>query len=95
MNNCPSCGHERSKTETRCPACGAFYPTIAELLAEEEAYEAAHSWRGRWQKIWGATDRKQAVLEECKQFWTGLSLTGKFSLFVIFVFVFALIVTVL
>jgi len=95
MNNCPSCGHERSKTEVRCPECGVFYPTIAELLAEEEAYEAAHSWRGRWQKIYTAPDRKQALLAEIKQFWAGLSIKGKFSLFVIFVFVFALIVTVL
>jgi hypothetical protein len=95
MNNCPSCGHERSKTETRCPACGTFYPTIAELLAEEEAYEAAHSWRGHWQRIYDAPDRKQALLAELKQFWAGLSIQGKFSLFVIFVFVFALIVTVL
>ncbi len=95
MNNCPSCGHECSKTETRCPECGAFCSKIAELIAEEEAYEAAHSLRGRWQKIWNAPDRKQAVLAEFKQFWAGLSITGKFSLFVIFVFVFALIVTVL
>lgn len=95
MNNCPSCGHERSKTEARCPECGAFYPTIAELIAAEEAYEAEHSLRGRWQKIWGAPDRKQALLAAIKQFWSELSMQGKFSLFVIFVFVFALIVTVL
>lgn len=95
MSNCPSCGHERSKTETRCPECGAFYSKIDELIAEEEAYEAAHSFRGRWQKIWNAPDRKQALVATIKQFWASLSLQGKFSLFVIFVFVFALIVTVL
>lgn len=95
MNNCPSCGHERSKTETRCPECGAFYSKIAELIAEEEAYEAAHSFRGRWQKICNAPDRKQALIAALKQFWAELSTRGKFSLFVIFVFVFALIVTVL
>lgn len=95
MNNCPSCGHERSNTEARCPECGAFYPTIAELIAAEEAYEFAHSFRGRWQKIWDAPDRKHALLAEIKQFLAGLSKEGWFALFVIFVFVFALIVTVL
>lgn len=95
MKNCPSCGHERSQTEPRCPVCGAFYPTLAELLAEEEAYELAHSWGGRWQKIWDSTNKKQAVAAVIKQFWADLSLQGKFSLLVVFVFVFALIVTVL
>ena len=95
MNNCPHCGHECSKTETRCPECGAFYPTIAELIAEEEAYEIAHSWRGRYQKILNAPDRKQALLIESKQIWADLPTKARFTLFVIFVFVFALIVTVL
>jgi predicted ATP-dependent serine protease len=95
MNNCRFCGHERSKTEPRCPACGAFYPTIADLIAEEEAYEAAHSFRGYCQKIWDAPDRKQALLTELKQFAAGLSTKAWFTLFVIFVFMFALIVTVL
>jgi hypothetical protein len=95
MNNCPSCNHERSKTDVRCPECGVFYPTIAELIAEEEAYEAAHSWRGHWQKILDAPDMKHALLAELKQFWAGLSTKAKFTLFVIFVFEFALIITVL
>lgn len=95
MNKCSSCGHERSHTEPRCPECGTFYPTLAELLAAEEAYEAEHSLRGRWQKIWTASDKKHALGVTVKQCWSELSLRGKFSLFVIFVFVFALIVTVL
>jgi predicted ATP-dependent serine protease len=95
MNSCSSCGHERNQTDIRCPECGVFYPTIAELLAEEEAYEAAHSLRGQWQKICDAPDRKHALFTAVQQFWHELSLKGKFSLFVIFAFVFALIVTVL
>lgn len=95
MSKCPSCGHERIKTETRCLECGVFYPTLAELIAEEEAFEAAHSLRGRWKKILESPDRKQALLTELKLVWTTLSNTARFTLFVIFVFVFALIITVL
>ena len=95
MNNCRFCGHERSTSELRCPECGVFYPTIAELIAEEEAYEAAHSFRGHCQKILDAPDRKQALLAELKQFAAGLSTRAWFTLFVIFVFVFALVITVL
>lgn len=95
MNSCPFCGCERVKNETRCPECGAFYSKIAELIAEEEAYELEHSFRGHWQKFRHAADKKQALSAEFKQFWAGLSFKAKFTLFVIFVFVFALIVTVL
>ena len=95
MNNCPSCGYERNKTDLRCPECGVFYPTLAELIAEEEAFEAAHSLRGRWQKILESPDRKHALLTELKQIVADLSTKARFTLFVIFVFVFALIITVL
>ncbi|MSP28125.1 MAG: hypothetical protein EXR80_06825 [Methylococcales bacterium] len=95
MNNCPSCGYERNKTDLRCPECGVFYPTIAELIAEEEAYEAAHSLRGRWQKIFESADKKHALLTELKHIVADLSTKVRFTLFVIFVFVFALIITVL
>ena len=95
MNNCPSCGHERINNEIRCPECGAFYSKVIELIAEEEAYELEHSFRGHWQKFLDAPDKKQALWAEIKQFWAGLSIKARFSLFVIFAFVFALIVTVL
>jgi hypothetical protein len=95
MNNCRVCGHERRISELRCPECGAFYPTIAELIAEEEAYEAEHSFRGHCQKILNAPDRKRALLAELKHFAAGLSTRAWFTLFVIFVFVFALVITVL
>jgi len=42
-----------------------------------------------------APDRKQALLAELKQFAAGLSTRAWFTLFVIFVFVFALVITVL
>jgi uncharacterized membrane protein YvbJ len=95
MNNCPSCGHQRVNNETRCPECGAYYSKIFELIAEEEAYELEHSFRGHWQKILNAADKKQAVSAEFKQFWTGLTVKAKFTLFVIFVFVFAMTAAVL
>jgi hypothetical protein len=95
MNHCPHCGHQRSKTEQKCPECGRFYSKIMELIAEEEAYEIAHSWRGRYQRIINAANSKQALLTELKQIWHGLPTKARFTLFVIFVFVFALVVSVL
>jgi uncharacterized membrane protein YvbJ len=94
VKNCPSCGIKRIENQTRCPECGAFYSKIAQLIAEEEAYEAKHSFSGRWQKIWHSDNRKQAALAELTLFWQELTLKAKFTLFVIFAFVFMLIVTV-
>jgi hypothetical protein len=73
MKTCPSCECERVADQTRCPECGAYYSKIVQLIAEEEAYEAEHSFSGRWKKMWNAPNRKQAVLAELKLFWQGLS----------------------
>lgn len=96
MSNCPHCGHERlDQTEQKCPKCGHFYSKILELIAEEEAYEFEHSWQGRWQRFRNADSTKQAIINEFKLITADWSLTAWFSLFVVFAFIFALIVTVL
>lgn len=95
MNKCSVCGHERNDRDMKCPECGSFYSKIAELIAEQEAQEEMRTLRGRCKRILASGDVKQALLAELKLVWTGLTKTGVFALFVIFVFVFALIVSVL
>jgi len=96
MSQCSSCGHERVEGEVVCPACGKFYSKIAELIAEEEAAEEEmQSLRGRLRRVVDADNVKAAIKAECKQVIAGLSTKARFTLFVIFVFVFALMISVL
>ncbi|MCF7966789.1 hypothetical protein V3O24_07460 [Methylobacter sp. Wu8] len=95
MNQCSVCGHQRNDRDVKCPECGSFYSKIAEIIAEQEALEEMQTFRGRCKKILASDDVKQALLSELKLAWAGLTKTGVFALFVIFVFVFALVVSVL
>lgn len=95
MNNCPHCGYQPAHIEQPCPECGRYATKIAELIAEQEADALAHSWRGQYQKIIHAPDKSQACLATFKKIWQSLPNKARFTLFVIFVFVFALIITVL
>ncbi|MEQ1620876.1 MAG: hypothetical protein ABL919_05675 [Methylococcales bacterium] len=95
MKDCKYCGHAHTPGSNVCPACGKFYTKIAELIAEEEAEEERRSFQGRVKRIFQSDDIKVAVKLEFKQVISGLSGKAKFTLFVIFVFVFALIVTVI
>jgi len=95
MNKCPSCGHERKDSDMKCPECGSFYTKIAELIAEEEANEEMHSFRGRCKRILNADDIKHELLVELDQIKAGLTKKGMFALFVIIAFVFALTLSVL
>lgn len=95
MNKCSVCGHERNDRDVKCPKCGSFYSKIAEIIAEQEAQEEMQTFRGRCKRILGSEDVKRALLTELKLIWAGLTKKGVFALFVIFVFVFALVVSVL
>jgi len=95
MSKCPTCGADRLPGAAVCPACGKYYSKIVELISAEEAEEERQSWRGRLKRIVGAEDVKAALKNEVKLAIAGLNTRARFTLFVIFVFVFALVVTVL
>lgn len=95
MKKCPACGHESSLDETKCPKCGSYYSKIIELIDKVAAEEEEQSFRGRCRRILQADNVKLALKAELKHWWAGLGGRAKFTLFVIFVFVFALVVTVL
>lgn len=95
MNKCSVCGHERNDRDMKCPKCGSFYSKIAEIIAEQEAQEEMQTFRGRCKRILNADDIKRELLSELKLMRAGLTKKGMFALFVIFVFVFALVVSVL
>ncbi len=95
MNQCSVCGHERNDRDIKCPECGSFYSKITQIIAEQEALEEMQTFRGRCKKILNSDDVKQALLAELKRMKSELTNQGMFALFVIFVFVFALVVSVL
>ena len=95
MKQCPVCGHQNSHNEMRCPECGRFYSKIIELIDELATEEENASVAGRWKRFLATSDKKQALYHEWLEFKSGLSFQAKLSLWMIFVFVFALIVTVL
>ena len=91
MNKCPECGQPRKADEYRCLACGCFYSQLDELLAAEAEAQYKKSFKGHLQRIWQADDSKQALKAEIHAVPTQTLLTFA----VIFIFVFALVVSVL
>lgn len=94
MKKCPSCGHENNAADLRCPECGSYYSKIIELIEQEVADEEKNTWRGRYERIVSSGNIKQALLLEWAKLRAGLTKQAWFVLLVIFVFVFALIVTI-
>ena len=68
---------------------------IAQLIAEEEAREAAQTWQGHLKRIWQATNRRQALKEALLRFMKGLSKKALFTLFLMIAFVFMLTFSVI
>ncbi len=95
MNKCPQCGQVRQAEEYRCLSCGCFYSQLDEILAEEQAIKERNSLKGRANVIMQADDSWQALQAELKAIKENTPRRTIFTLWVIFAFVFALIVTVL
>lgn len=95
MKKCPSCGHESESPEMKCPACGNYYSKVIELIAEEEENEEKNSFKGRCKRVFYSDNVKHELLTELRSILTDLSSKAKFTLFVVFVFVFALVVSVM
>lgn len=95
MKNCPQCGQPRLGEEFKCPSCDVFYSQLDELLFEEQQKQEAQTFKGRCKRIFAAADRKQALRNELKSIWKNTPLKTKLTLWTIFAFVFALVVSVL
>jgi uncharacterized membrane protein YvbJ len=95
MKVCQSCGFERKNSDKKCPSCGGLYLTISELIAEEEANDEKHSFKGRCKRILNAENSKDAFLFEARQIKAELTKKGIFTIFLIIAFVFALVISVL
>ncbi len=95
MKNCPKCGQARLGEEFKCPKCQVFYSQLDELLYEEQQKQEKNTFKGRLKIIYAADDRKQALRDELKTIWKNTPLKTKITLWTIFAFVFALVVTVL
>ncbi|QWF70673.1 hypothetical protein KEF85_15335 [Methylomonas paludis] len=95
MKNCPKCGQARQGELFKCPSCDVFYSQIDEILYEEQLLLEKHTVKGLIKKVLAAPDRSQALRSELSSIWKNTPWQTKISLWTIFAFVFALIVTVL
>jgi uncharacterized membrane protein YvbJ len=95
MNKCPQCGQQRKADEYKCPNCGCFYSQLDEILAGEDAEKEKKSFKGRLKAVIRADNPKQALFNELQNVKENTPGKTMFTLVVIFVFVFALIVSVL
>lgn len=95
MKKCPTCGHESNQDQIKCPACGAYYSRIIQLIDEEAENEEKQSMRGRWRRIVDADNKQEELKKEIAAWSASLNKTSRFTLLIVFIFVFALIVAVL
>jgi uncharacterized membrane protein YvbJ len=95
MKSCPVCGRERVVGDMKCPECGSFYSKIDQIISEHEAQEEMQTFRGRCKRIFESDNVKLELLKELKLLRAESTRGAMFVFFVIFVFVFALIVSVL
>lgn len=95
MRKCPQCGQHRKTDEYRCLSCGCFYSHLDEILAAEEAEQERQSVKGRLQHIMAANNSKQALFDELLNIKENTPTRTFLTLAFIFIFIFALIVSVL
>ncbi len=91
MKKCPYCGFENQEPTPRCPECGGYYSKIIELIDQAAAEEEKNSGAARYRRIIQSGNIKQAIISEIRQIVDGLSGQAKLTLWVVFVFVFALV----
>ncbi len=95
MNKCPQCGRPRKKDDLKCPVCDCFYSKLDEILATDAAEKERKSLKGRLKSIINADNPKQSLYNELQDIKENTPRKTMFTFFVIFVFVFALVVSVL
>lgn len=95
MKNCPKCGNVRQGEEFKCPTCDVFYSQLDEILYEEQQKIESGTLKGRLGRIFSAEDRRRAMHDELRSIWKNTPLKTKITLWTIFAFVFALVVTVM
>jgi hypothetical protein len=83
------------EADIKCAKCGNYFSKIIQLIEEEQAYEQEHSLQGSYQRVKDAPSLRHGLVAETKLFFSKLDKKAKFTLFVVFVFVFAMIVSVL
>ena len=95
MKKCSNCGHETDQEVMKCPACGSYYSKIIQLIDEEAENEERNTFQGCWRRIAQSNAKGQALKQELIAASSTLNRTSRFTLLIVFVFVFALIVSVL
>ncbi len=92
---CSNCGFVREILESRCPECGSLNSKLDDMLAREEAEREHKSLKGKVKIIWQAPDRKAELLHQLSLYKQTLPDNAMVVLVVIFVFIFALVISVM
>ena len=95
MNNCPECGHQREGDEYKCPKCDCFYSQLDEILATEEEEKESRSLKGRLKSIQKSDDSINAFKQEFNKLKDATTEKALLTLALIFMFVFALVLSVM
>lgn len=95
MNECPQCHQPRKAEEYKCPKCDCYYSQLDEILAKEEAEREKKSFKGRFKTAKKSKGSKQAFSDEIDRLREETPLRTKFTLIVICLFVFALVISVM
>lgn len=95
MTQCPQCNHQRKGEEYKCPECNCFYSPLDEVLATEAAEIEKRSFKGRLKAIKSANNSIEAFKQEYQRLEETTPYSTFLALGVIFVFIFALIISVM
>jgi predicted ATP-dependent serine protease len=95
MTHCPQCQHQREGEEYKCPKCDCFYSALDEMLATEADEIKKRSFIGRLQAIKTASNSIEALKNEYQRLEDSTPYSTILALGVIFMFIFALIISVM
>ncbi len=95
MNECPQCHQARKAEEYKCPNCDCYYSPLDEILAEEEAERKKDTFKSRFKAAKASNGSMQALSDEVDRLREETPLRTKFTLVVICLFVFALVISVM
>lgn len=95
QKKCVQCGYPKETLETRCPNCGSLNSKIDDILAREEIELQRHTLSGRFKAVLNAENRREEFFVHLKSIKESLPEQSLFIIFVVFVFIFALVFSVM
>lgn len=90
MNTCSQCSQPQEDLKSRCQHCGSLNQKIDDILAKEAAEAEKKSFKGKLKTILNADNKTKALFIQLHTAKQSLTKQAWFTLFVIFMFIFAM-----